>query len=204
MTHFNAGTETPGTVIGLGLVHAGIVKTVEFLFIATCLQHEVGIGALVVHPRGIQLPGVFLKRTRGIADTKPLLIGVTVAERAAQEPSAFFVCLHEMVKTDVHAIDFLLEAAQAGAAEAVLLGKRLGPKAILRTIANFAKTSAEIFKIGIISESHRRRVGYCDIVLNFRRDNGFIRVDRRINWRIIDPFINLNKVPVTLTNTCIR
>ena len=109
-----------------------------------------------------------------------------------------------MVKTQIQAIDFLFEAGQPGSTKTILLGKRLGPKTVLRTIANFAKTSAEIFKIGIISESHRRRVGYCDIVLNFRRDNGFIRVDRRINWRIIDPFINLNKVPVTLTNTCIR
>ena len=82
-----------------------------------------------------------------------------------------------MVKTQIQAIDFLLEAGQPGSTKTILLGKRLGPKTVLRTIANFAKTSAEIFKIGIISESHRRRVGHRDVVVDFRRR---IRIHRLI------------------------
>ena len=91
VAHFNAGAEAPGAVVGLGLVHARVVEAFEFLFIATGLKHEVGIGTLVVHPRRIELSGVFLKRTRRITGTKPLLIGIAVAERTAEQPGAVFV-----------------------------------------------------------------------------------------------------------------
>ena len=54
-----------------------------------------------MHPRRIELSGVFLKRTRRITSAKPLLIGIAVAERTAEQPGAVFVGVDETVNTDV-------------------------------------------------------------------------------------------------------
>jgi len=207
VAHFNAGAEAPGAVVGLGLVQARVVKAFEYLFIATGLKHEIGIGTLVVHPRRIELSGVFLKRTRRISGTKPVLISVAVAERTTEQPGGFFIGVDETVNADIQAVDFLLEACGAAGLDGILLPKDRNPAAVLSAVTDFASTLAKILNISLIRLSLTAGGTDCAVVIHLRRERRRHGRRRRIRSgigvriRINDYFVITNQIPLPYTGS---
>ena len=118
----------------MAYLEPGIISSVDFLFITTCLSHKIRIGTVVLHPGGICLDRIFVELPCDQGVDHAVLLGLTVAESTAHQPSIVFIAVHKTVRADVESVGILPK----GCLDRVLLRKHLDPCTILRPVANFA------------------------------------------------------------------
>ena len=149
----DGGAEAP-RVVGGGEARAAVVgDALEILLVVARLKNEVGVGAVLMHPGGVELHGVLIQVARAaVGVDEPFLVGVCIAERSTHEPGGMLVRRDQVVHAHVNGARLLPEAVTSGAVGAVLGEVRLRPGAVLRAVADFAEAHAQVLDLSVPGE----------------------------------------------------
>ena len=81
MTDFNRRTVTPGVIARVKRGFAVVGDAVQILLVVAALQHQVGVDARLMHPRGIELGRVLIEiAAAAVSGGKAFLLGVSVPQ----------------------------------------------------------------------------------------------------------------------------